>query len=174
MSRRDVDDFVIRYSVVSLVAWIFVCVIAVAASVGVVFGAERSAIDVILGSIAVPVALAILLHLTSRLVRRPPRYVIGKDGFEDHRPLSRVFVPWSAVVGMSVGRPSKGRRCIFLRLREGAAVDGEWPWWMRGWGWQPSEIRFSDWLVQSSLQEIESAIRERADVPDDETPLPES
>lgn len=156
-------DLVVRYSLVSLVAWIWLCVILIAASVGMVLTGDRGLGELATGIIVAPLAAANLVYLVSRLVRRVPRYVIAKAGFEDHRGFQRVSVPWSDVSGVTVGRRrhSRGRRCIVLSLREGSVVNGSWPWWMRGWAWETSEVRFSDWLVRVSLNDMESAIQAR-------------
>ena len=158
MSSPTSSDLDVRYSRVSLAAWILVCVLLIAISSGMALSSDSDLGQRATGVIVGPLALTNLAYLVSRLVARQPRYVIGSAGLEDRRAFQRVFVPWSSVRGVSIGRPLRGRRCIFLTLMDGAEVEGSWPWWMRGWGWQPGEVRISDWLVLTSLDEMAAAI----------------
>lgn len=161
MVDPEAEDLEVTYSWVSLVAWIWVCVIVLGVSGGALLSEDRDLGDVAAGAIGAPLALVSLIYLVSRLALRTPRYVIGSAGFEDHRPFQPVLVPWSTVCGVTIGGHSRGRRCIFLAIENEAMIDGSWPWWMRGWGWQPGEVRLSDWLVRTSLDEMEAAIRSR-------------
>lgn len=107
VTDRPPDDLVVRYSWVSLTAWIFVSLIGLAASVGAVASTDRDFGDIAAGVVGGPPAVVTLAYLVAKLFRGKPRYVIGSAGFEDHRASDRVFVPWHAVSGVSTGRRSR-------------------------------------------------------------------
>lgn len=73
VTDRPPDDLVVRYSWVSLTAWIFVSLIGLAASVGAVASTDRDFGDIAAGVVGGPLAVVALAYLVAKLLRRKPR-----------------------------------------------------------------------------------------------------
>jgi hypothetical protein len=146
----------VAYDRVSLAVWTLVSVRTLVA--GAVLGVGVSSLGQRTGGVVTcAIAGSIGWYLVSRVVSSRPRLEIGTTGISDWRSGREVFLPWSSIQRVRF-TPGRGRKRIALTIREGAPVEGRWPWWMSGWAKDKQDIVLSDWLVAASLDDI-AAIR---------------